>query len=382
MFRAAVSEIDASEGWVKCGRCRKVFDCRENEIKPSDFLMPEKEIDDETVSKNSGPEEKGENTQAHEDGLVPQIPLFDDSELPQNIDAGTWGDAHDNASAELDSATQDRSGSAGTTDETAGDRSVPLTPSPDRADMGRNPGLASLSIEDNHLRKSAAQNQKLQSHRRNVDVGGASQGKTRHKNRYPSILKNRLNISKPQAPRFSRVILAKAQSWKKQKSHSRKAGILPYVLVSVVLFTLLVWQISVVSYTRLSQYGFLSAPLAGVCAIITCNQADEPRGRGFEILHASIRRHAWVPNAMTVSANLINFSDENRLIPRIRLDLTGDANTVISSQIIDLAENPQYVDPAMTELAPGQDVRLKFDIANPGKLAHGFQLNFVTGQYQ
>ena len=378
MFRAAVAEIDASEGWVKCGHCRKVFDCRENEIKPTDFMRQDEVAEDEAVTQAPESAASGANSKPDGNQPAPQISLFDEPEPVEKSTAAT-GVEPGSGKSEVSSPAKDQSSTV-----KPEDRGQNQSPSQqhkaDPAGPGRRRDSAKLSIDDGIVRKTGVKNKALESISSRIETSGQGRGRTKNRNRYPSILKNRLNIAKPQAPRFSRVILAKAQTWKKQKNRSKKIGVFPYALISVVLFALFIWQVSVVNYTRLSQYGFLSAPLAAVCSVVTCNQTAQPQALGFDLLHASIRRHATIPNVMSISAKLINFSDENRLIPSIRLDLTNDQDTVIASRIIDLADNPQYVDPALSELAPGQDVSLLFNIENPGKSAHGFQLNLVSSR--
>ena len=393
MFRAAVSDLDISEGWVKCGHCRKVFDCRKNEIKPVDFVKEEASDDDADIDKDQQHSEQDVSTDdsglVEEEQFVPQISLFDEADRDSNEDPETTPPRQ----ADLaDNTAQVRSGRS------------PTLPDPVATELVANKKdhkkpVMTPSIETRG--GSERINSGLQVDKRSVASPSSSSGvsaKVIHKTSSTSAfapqkqqaikkqgqseskLKNRLNISKPQAPAFSAIILAKAQSLKKQRNRFKKTKAFPLALFAVALFALLIWQIAIVNYTRLSQYGFISAPLSAVCSIVTCNQAAAPQALGFEILHASVRRHASVPNVMSVSATLINFSDENRLMPKLRLDLTNDDDAIIASRTIDLPENPHYVDPALTELAPGQDVQLLFNIENPDSSAHGFQLSLVAAE--
>ena len=377
MFRAAVSDIDASEGWVKCGHCRKVFDCRKNEIKPADFVKPDEPDIDETTSEDPVSVTDDEDTSPEHDEFVPQISLFEESEQLDKSIAGENKESGSVSAAGKPFSTDDQ-GTSVKPASPAEYQSSATEAKTKSHPANRDEHSANPNVNKNKLRTSTVQKRPQAAGKRTVDVPGFGQIKAENKQRHPSILKNRLNIAKPQAPGFSRVIVAKAQSWKKQKKRSKKTGAFPYVIIAVTLFALFIWQITVVNYNKLSQYGFMSAPMAAICSIVTCNQTAQLKGPGFEILHASIRRHASIPNVMSVSAKLINFSDENKLMPTLRLDLKNDENKVIASRIIDLKDNPQFVDPALTELAPGQDVQLLFNIENPGKSAHGFQLNLVS----
>ena len=378
MFRAAVSDIDASEGWVKCGHCRKVFDCRKNEIKPADFVKIEESSEEQTDESESNEQELDDLTATDakspdEEEFVPQISLFDESSGLEKTDedAVTQSAVDRSVQGRLAAKHENKSGSSV--------NPVMIEKSP-AVEQIKDDSAVNPKLESSKLRMPAAPNKTLQASRPKLDTSGFNPTKSENKTQQQSILKNRLTITKPKAPGFSQIILAKAQSWKKQKNRFKKTKVFPFALIAVALFALLIWQIAIVNYTRLSQYSFLSAPLAAVCSVVTCNQTAEPSDHGFEILHASVRRHASIPNVMSVSAKLINFSDENKLMPTVRLDLTNDDKTVIASKIINLPENPQFVDPVLTELAPGQDVQLEFNIENPVKSAHGFQLNLVSNR--
>ena len=384
MFRAAVSDIDASEGWVKCGHCRKVFDCRKNEIKPIDFIRKDEPGDDEP-SEQTLEDVSAENAQDNdeEQAFVPQISLFDETEqldksneqTANNPPAGKTTLPHDSISTDNKPVKIHKP--LVQESELLANKSTPIHPEDNSAKI-------SLRVEADTIRSSSMPETADNNDRPDARISDYKNQHTENKTKQPqqpqSTLKKRLNITKPQAPAFSAVILAKAQSWKKQRNRFKKTKAFPYALIAIALFALLIWQIAIVNYTKLSQYRFLSAPLMAVCSVVTCNQASAPQAAGFEILHASVRRHASMPNVMSISAKLINFSDENKLMPTLRLDLTNDNNAIIASRTIVLPENPQYVEPALSQLAPGQDVQLLFNIENPNLSAHGFQLSLVSVQ--
>ena len=389
MFRAAVSELDTSEGWVKCGHCRKVFDCRKNEIKPADFVKDEQPSEDElNIDENAEQvldAVSSSNTAVVEDEqFVPQIALFEEPEQPEITNLDTSDTSFQDPAVVGSQRTEKHSDAV--SEPASGKHPLGYKKSDYKiadANLSSNDvGTTGLQVDSRPIGQTAlpAAGSDNSNYKIEPAINPQSEKQTRVKSQSQSQskLKNRLNVTKPQAPRFSAIILAKAQSWKKQRNRFKKTKAFPFVLIAVALFAMLIWQIAIVNYTRLSQYKFLSAPLAAVCSIVTCNQAAAPQASGFEILHASVRRHANVPNVMSVSATLINFSDENKLMPTLRLDLTNDANAIIASRTIELPENPDYVEPALTQLAPGQDVQLMFNIENPDKSAHGFQLSLVA----
>lgn len=368
MFRAAVSDIDASDGWVKCGHCRKVFDCRDNEIKPADFISVDEPGENDSKDKSMDVSPASGDGEPGDDQFVPQISLFDE---PQPLKTSGDGSADSNASPDLENISAQAAGPL--KDELPPVAHKPAYESPGEVDDANN-----LSVERRSTQVRGTRTDALQANQRTAQVTSKVQGKPENQGRHQSALKNRLNFTKPQAPGFSASILAKAQSWKKQRNRFNKTKAFPKSLIAVVLFAAFIWQIAIVNYTKLSQYSFLSAPLMAVCSIVTCNHTKAPKAPGFEILHANVRRHTSIPNVMTISAKLINFSDENKLMPTLRLDLTNTNNAVIASRTITLPENPQFTDPALSELAPGQDVQLIFNINNPHKAAHGFQLSLVS----
>lgn len=375
MYRAAVSDIDASQGWVKCGHCKKVFDCKTNEINPADFVST-----DESASIKDGADVPASKDAEDlvEDDSVPQISLFDESgpleatsearelqsepEIP--VDSRLSAKQGKNRPSQAYTPTENKLPSADkVTDSGPARKSRDAeTPQLDRHSATGAPGHGNA----------------LQASWRNVKTAGHLATGIKSGAQRPPSLDKRLNFAKPRAHGFSELISARAKSWKKQKNRFKKTGVFPYSLIAVALFAVLISQIAVVNYTKLSKYRFLSAPLTAVCSIVTCNDAPAPDLSGFEILHASVRRHASIPNVMSITAKLINFSDKNKLMPTLRLDLTNDSNTIIASRTIALTENPQFADPALTELAPGQDVQLLFNIKNPQQSAHGFQLSLVS----
>jgi len=377
MFRAAVSDIDASDGWVKCGHCRKVFDCRENEIKPADFVSLEEPGENDSTEKSAELSSVSQDVELVEDEFVPQISLFDEPGQPKKSSeddvadsaVGNFADSHISVSRENKSAKKV---------EPVEHKLPSVEQKPAYTIPKEDDDAVSLHVDRGDNSTPSAHSDTLHANRETVDATSYKKSKKDNQGQHQSILKNRLNVTKPHAPGFSASILAKVQSWKKQRKHFKKTRAYPNSLIAVVLFAVLIWQMAIVNYTKLSQYSFLSAPLMAVCSIITCNHAAAPKTSGFEILHASVRRHTSIPNVMSITAKLINFSDENKLMPTLRLDLTNDNNTIIASRTIALPENPQFVDPALTELAPGQDVQLIFDINNPDKSAHGFQLSLVS----
>ena len=384
MFRAAVSDIDASEGWVKCGRCRKVFDCREHEIKPADFISQSEPVENDSVAHavESSPDSDAKGPAADE--FVPQISLFEESEEPVKSAEERSGKDSDVESA-VDQPDDSRFSASHETKsaKTVNPPEVNL-PSVEQKSSSTVPSQGddglTLRVDKNAIARPATDDDILQANRRTIDATINKKSKKENPGKFRSKLKSRLNITKPQAHGFSSIILAKAQSWKKQRNRFKKTKAFPYSLIAVILFAALIWQIAIVNYAKLSHYRFLSGPLIVICSIVTCNQAMATKTSGFEILHARIRRHTSMPNVMSITAKLINFSDENKIMPTVRLDLTNAKNSIIASQTIVLAENPQFTDPALTELAPGQDVQLKFNINNQSKSAHGFQLSLVSNQ--
>ena len=183
---------------------------------------------------------------------------------------------------------------------------------------------------------------------------------------------------KEEKSQWTKSILAQAQSWKKEKNRFQSRRSYTSFIFALGLFALLIWQVAIVNYTKLSNYGFLSAPLNLTCAIFSCNQKQPVSQHEFEILHANLRRNNTTPGVVTISANLINYSNSDKLLPKIRLDLTDSNEIIVASKIISLVDNPQYIEPTISQLSPGQDVKLEFDIDRPIRSAVGFEISIIN----
>ena len=375
MFRVAVTDIDSGDGWVKCGRCRKVFDCRKNEIDPTAFINNDENSDD---AKESEPGEEIFNpseasvdkSETVEDAPpAPQMPLFVDSSDKTSSKRSVQRDVK--SPKPLESETAESSRVADSLPDNATDK---------RHLVEKSAPKSTFSEPVKNVKpRPEVQPQRHQPTAVNPSFpAGRIQSNPNHTQK--ASAPTPMTHPSKRAPGLSKVIIAKAQGWKKGKNRISRFNSLPSILLIAVLSILLLWQVAVVNYTKLSSYGFLSAPLAGICSLIKCNTSVLSTATEFEILHANLRRHSTLPNVVSISAKLINFSEADKVLPTVRLDITNNENEIIASRLIDLADNPQYVDPTISELAPGQDVKVLFNLNPPSSYAYGFELNLVENK--
>lgn len=363
MFRVLERAIEASQGWVKCGRCHKVFDCRDHEVDAAEFQKDEQE-----VSKEDNP------PPPQAPSVASKADLFDDND-PQLAMFGGARPAKNAPGKPVKPAPAPESGVTDSTETPGAPKLEP--PESDATQSGNGQVKAEVSVvapakmepgflridEENgsHTPQLVAENRRKQ-----------------QEAQQPS--KRKEEPVKTENPWLSRTIQAGAQSWKKEKNRFKPQRKYSAAILSVLLLALLLWQVAIVSYSRLSSYRFMSGPLSLVCSVLTCNATTPPITNELDILYANLRRHASRPNVISISAKLINYSNGNIDMPVIRLDLTDAGDQVIASRLIDLGDNPQYVEPPVSELAPGQDVTMTFNIDNPDPAIQGFELGFAGSE--
>ena len=83
MFRVSAVDMDGSQGWVKCGRCKKVFDSEKNKLDPSAFIKPTENLDQQEIDTQVTKSPLKQNHQ----GEIAQSPIKQDSKSKQSVDS-------------------------------------------------------------------------------------------------------------------------------------------------------------------------------------------------------------------------------------------------------------------------------------------------------
>jgi len=447
MFRTPADLLESDKAWVKCGRCKKVFDANKNTIDPSTFLKTIESSDVTSTESESGNQtEKIETSSSTEEDTdsadlkaqpekqLPEknpesqsetrklsSPLIDntsDNKKSAAIDAKLESEnrilkpeseprsSTSNSTKDIEQLAEPRLSFIKNKEDKKVETQAAQTPlfntksdNPDTNESARsqaNPSVKSAQASIKSVQLKATQNR--------VTEGATLNPQSRENERFnpkkstlaaksfsPSVTPTRektlaeqqkINAKaekkrKAEKSQWTKMILAQAQSWKSEKNRFQSRRSYTGILAIIGLVALLIWQVAIVNYSKLVTYDFLKGPLNLTCAVLSCNKERPNSGHEFEILHANLRRHQTNPGVMTISANLINYSNSDKLLPSIRLDLTDVNETVVASRTINLVENPQYIDPAISMLSPGQDIKLKLDIDRPISRAVGFELSVI-----
>ncbi len=426
MFRVGSVVTEKDEAWVKCGRCKKVFDYKKNKIDLSAFLKSTEGADvtsAETESANQTETTKlstlsvNEKTDSsdHETTKPSALPIQEKTDAgdssvflkPTENSATTSSEtvSEDQTEKIESSAVLVKKESINTEGDnqpeeqlsfikTRGGERVentgphkPLFQPKDNVDEKPSSRQIKLEVEKNETTNSKSEVKKPQ--QRFISNQDSELKQSRVTDPHSRVdtpaqapLKPAINIktAKKKSSKGSQLtknIMAQAQSLKKDKNRTDSKTNYSAWLIVIGLVALLIWQTAIVNHTKLRNYNFLNAPLNLVCSVFSCNQQQPLTQAEFEILHANLRRHSAQPGVITISANLINYSNSDKLLPNIRLDLTDTNESIVASKTINLVDSPQFLDPAISQLAPGQDVKITFDVDRPPRSAVGFELNIV-----
>ncbi len=415
IFRVSSAVSEQSGDWAKCGHCKKVLELKKNQIDPKDFLQADESVVQDKVTPK--PDTSEVKSTATPD--IPTDPTHSDKTPPQQAAASIKSSPASVQSTDKDPKQQSPSGLATepmpveklkpaeeqlsfikNKQSDSGFKASQQTLPESAADNSDNkahqvePILQAKhdrTIESTRLSKQGVKQEKISPRVRQKSVKARDSVRARFDSRTSpqfsstpagigtdSTASNKTDNKKTaKGPQITNSIVARAQRFKKDKNRSNPTFSYSAWGIVLGLVALLIWQIAIVNYTKLKNYSFLAVPLNFTCAIFSCNQQAPLSQSEFEILHASLRRHTSVPGVITISANLINYSNNDKLLPSIRLDLTGSDESIVASKTINLVDNPQFLDPAISQLAPGQDVKIVFDVDRPPRAAVGFALNIV-----
>ncbi len=411
MFRVSTQMLEMGQGWVKCGRCKKVFDSDQNQVEPSAFLKTKESSDigdqtEKTRFSSLSVQEKSDSTdlkakpegQASETGSGDQTEKIESSRPAAEKKSANLGveskqerqlsfiESKEDKKLETSEPQATLVGKKADeiktdkriekqTDKMASSAEVVVKISQQKITPAEQEEKTTLKLSTREINRPVSEETPLTVKPSTTSVRPTRERTLTEQQKMNAKAEKKRKAEKSQ---WTKMILAQAQSWKSEKNRFQSRRSYTAILVMIGLLALLIWQVAIVNYSKLANYNFLAGPLKLTCAMVSCNKEKPASEHQFEILHASLRPHQTSPGVITISANLINYSNSDKLLPSIRLDLTDANDVVVASRTINLVDNPQYIDPAISQLAPGQDVKLKLDIDRPVRSAVGFELSVIN----
>jgi len=138
---------------------------------------------------------------------------------------------------------------------------------------------------------------------------------------------------------------------------------------------LLGWQVKYFFVDQYAQHQLLRPYLAGFCEIAACQLPPRQDPRRFTLTRTQIDLHPLQPGALRVTVKLVNEATFAQPYPRLRLTLTDRDGWVVGRRTFSPG---QYLRPGRPEvLRSGALGAVFIDLARPHEKAVGFQVDVV-----
>lgn len=154
----------------------------------------------------------------------------------------------------------------------------------------------------------------------------------------------------------------------------RTADAWPWLAVPLLVLLLAV-QVLVADRARLAADATWRPRIIAVCAVLRCQVPAWREPSSFHVTTRDVRPHPSVPGVLRVTATFRNDAKFEQPWPQLQLSLAnveGDALGLRRFRPRDYLGNL----PADSRLGPGQSATFSLDVADPGKRAVGFNIEF------
>ncbi len=324
VFQVSDEQLSVAEGRVRCGCCQGVFDAIAHPYEQSD-----EDGDDTAVSQE--PYASARTWESDEPDVPPPIiasreedfstaglTRSDDTDAV-SVDTGTDEAVTDAASTSAaETVTSESVESAADTDETS--------EAADLAETGKTSGDAELA-------EALAQ----------IDI--------------VEVLRDQLGEQAPPAPDASRSIL--------------------WPLLAVLLILALGGQYLFFARADLARYEPLRPWLQRACSYLGCELPLRHAPAQIELLSRDVVSHPRIRNALLINATFVNRASFTQGYPVLQIALSNESGTIVAMRRFQPQEYLVQDARIAAGKAPGAQVRVVLEVAEPKHSATSFQFDFL-----
>ena len=202
-----------------------------------------------------------------------------------------------------------------------------------------------------------------------VPVDAASAASVQHAadefdliNAPPIVAEDRLTSGFPAVPVPKRISVTATLAWS---------------VINLGLIAILAVQFVYFNRHDLARYAEWRPALEDMCQYAGCDLPPQRDIAKIILANRELRSHPEVPNALLVTATLVNNATFVQPYPLLQLSLSDFSGRTVAMRRFQPAEYMGKIAGAGEGMPPGRPVEVSLELADPGKAAVGFEFSFI-----
>ena len=178
----------------------------------------------------------------------------------------------------------------------------------------------------------------------------------------PIAAEDRLTSDSPAVPVPKRISVTATLAWS---------------VINLGLIAILAVQFVYFNRHDLAQYAEWRPALEDMCQYAGCDLPPQRDITKIILANRELRSHPEVPNALLVTATLVNNATFVQPYPLLQLSLSDFSGRTVAMRRFQPAEYMGKIAGAGEGMLPGRPVEVSLELADPGKAAVGFEFSFI-----
>ncbi len=178
-------------------------------------------------------------------------------------------------------------------------------------------------------------------------------------------------------PAIPRILAEDLKPARTGSSGPSTASTVAWGLGILALILLLIAQYTYYQVDQLSHYPELQPALKGFCRLAGCEVTPRRDVTQIEMLKRNIYSHPNADNALMITATFVNNAPFEQPFPQLQISLSNIQGQRVAMRRFTPQEYTSGSTDAQALLAPGTQVNVTLEVADPGSHALNFEFDFL-----